>query len=273
MEKQRHLHIHLGESFADFVHRNPVEREYKKPSGSNIMFYKYRWRLNPPASPASVTFHYGHNDIIVHNLIYMRVLEDRRDDSGIGDIYLQAGITPDGWMPHTEARIQFHAFLQYLLAKGWRYAQGYEAPRLSGAQAMRYKLNEEPYFYLDPAYLPTRQEWRALRQGSSATNYWNLHIDNKAFMRIQVGFEDHKTDLELGSYILFIYLLNGEQQARRYFSPDDEHRMNKRNWQIHWEERLQMARKTRAEREKTAIMEGYKIDESYQDYAINPADY
>lgn len=136
-----------------------------------------------------------------------------------------------------------------------------------------YKLNQNRYYRMDPAYLPTLEEWRALKQGDTATNYWALHIDNKAFMTIQVGFEDHKTDPKLGSYLLFINILNGEMEARRYFSPDDEDRMNKRNWKEHWQERLEMARKSRKEKEAVAMAQGYRIDESYQDYVVNPADY
>ena len=133
MKTQKDLHVYLGESFEEFNRRNPVKRKYKKPSGSDIMFYKYNRPSNPPAS---MTFHYSNNEIVINNFIYMRVTEDLRDNSGVGDIYIQAGITPAGWMPHTEARIKFQAFLQTLLDKGWKQAQSYEDPRLRGTQAL-----------------------------------------------------------------------------------------------------------------------------------------
>ncbi len=270
MEEQQHLSVYIGESFKDFTHRNPVKTPYKKPSGSDIIFHEYQYSSN---SPASVTLHSINNKAILDNVTYMMVTEDLRDHTGVGNIYLQAGITPDSWMSHTEARMTFHAFLQTLLASGWQYAQSYEEPRLAGQQSMRYKLNEDRYYYLDPAYLPTLKEWRTLKQGDTAINYWYLHTDNQVFMSIQLGFEDHETDPEIGSYLLFIEVLNGELEARRYFSPDTAHRMNQRDWKLHWQERLEMAAKARAESEAVAIKNGYIIDKAYEDYVINPADY
>ena len=155
-------------------------------------------------------------------------------------------------MTYEEARVKFYTFLQKLLKQGWERALVYDDPRISGRNAMHYKLTEEDMYYLDPSYEPTLEEWKKLETGGmSSSNFWVLHYKSKVFLEINLGVVPHKTDPELASYLMFITIRDGEEEAMRYMKPTD-----KPKWKELWEERLKRAFEKRTKKESQLKAKG-----------------
>ena len=271
MKKPTQIEITLGESFEGFVKKYPTIKTKKQDTGKwgYLKWYTFNWSTK---NPANLVFKNNGNQININDAIYLSILEDSDYvKDGIIELKIQAGITADDWISHDEARLKFHEILQGFLDKGWRRAASLGRPRISRKDAMRYKKDEKDYFYLDPFYLPTLDEWKSLdRGGLMSSNLWVLRYKNKAFMTINVGITDHKTDPNKGAYLLFIEIVNDENEAKKYFSPDTDDRMNKRDWKGLWEERLEEFKATRQKEEIKAIQKGYRIDIHYLDYFIPP---
>lgn len=270
MQKPSQVSITLGDSFDGFIERYPsVKKKHQDTKQWGFLnWYQFNW---PTKKAARIFFKAKHYKISIAEVIYLSLLEDSDfTKEGIIEISLQAGLSADDWIDHDAARSRFYAILQDFMDNGWQYALGYSAPRLTGKESVRYKLNEESFHYLDPGYFPTLNEWKALEQGAAASNYWVLHDHNNAFMEIRLGIQNHKTDPDKAAYLMFIEINNDQNEAKKYFSSDTSLPVHRGNWNEHWLERLEKAANTRQKRELAAIQKGYSIDLHYLDFYIRP---
>lgn len=269
MTTPKQIDITIGESFKGFETRYPSV----KISGQNLKefgfmkFYEMDWN---PKNASSITIKSPETVAHFSDVIHLFITEDSvYTEKGITSFDFQAGISSEDWISHEEARIKFHEILQRLVKNGWEYAADYYSPRLTQKEGFRYKKNEKKYFYLDPSYILTADEWKDLhRRGASSQNYWTLHYKNKLFMQIKLGITNHKKDSKLGVYLMFIEVVNAERQAMLHFEGED-----KKHWKSKWKEMLAEAKQERAKAEEAAKAKGYTIDETYQDFMINPDDY
>ena len=177
---------------------------------------------------------------------------------------VSAGITYDKTIRHDEARLKFYEFLQSLLAKGWKRTISLSDPRISGAQSMHYLREHESFYSPDINYLPTLKEWRALR---ALGTYWELQADNKAFIRIGLERKDSKTEPDSGVYLISIEIKNLQEELRAHFRPEEKKYWNN---QKKWDSAKAKLLAIRAKREKDLLTKGYKIDDSFEDFDINP---
>jgi len=263
LEKPRNLTINLNESFQSFVERYPSVRK-TQPLGEKggATFYKFYWSEE---EPASISINYGSGEVKIDNVINFSMLEsDHKSKEGITHTSFDAGITYDKTISHDDARLQFHDFLQRLLNQDWKRTLYYGYPRLIGSQAMHYMREKRSAYPLDPSYLPTLKEWNAMKKGGTR---WELNIENKAFMSISLQRKDNQTNPDMGVYLLSIEIKNDQEMGRAHFSPE-----NKTDWndQEKWNAAKKMFLRKREKTEKDLISKGYKIDESYEDYEINP---
>jgi len=268
-EKAEEVKLSIGGSFKDFYANYPkakIKRVGDDKWGYTT-FYTLRWSSN---KPANLTISYKDMNLSLENTIYMMLTEESEDtQKGLKTFQLQTGITQADLMTYEEARVKFYAFLQKLLKQGWKRALVYDDPRISGRHAMHYKLTEEDMYYQDPTYEPTLEEWKKLETGGmSSSNFWVLHYKSKVFLEINLGVVPHKTDPELASYLMFITMRDGEEEAMGYMKPTD-----KPKWKELWEERLEKASKNRIKAEDKVKTKGYSIDESYEDYVIDPKEW
>jgi len=269
-EKADKIELKMGGSFKEFHAQYPGVKPKKIVVGSSapVYYYKKRWSSK---TPATILFHYDENKTLeLPNTINIFLPEDSIFTSkGIKEFQLQTGITQADLMPYEEARVKFYAFLQRLLKEGWERALVYDDPRISGRHAMHYKLTEDDMYYQDPAYEPTLEEWKKLETGGmSSSNYWVLHYKNKIFLEINLGVVPHKTDDTLASYLMFITIRDGEEEAMGYIAPK-----NRLKWKEFWAKRLEKASNNRKKTETKLQAKGYTMDESYEDYVIDPKEW
>ena len=264
-EKAEEIKLKLGMPFDEFRKANPSVKVSNK---MRVNFHEKHWSTK---KPASIHFELDDNKILelpYSISLFFGELEEK-SKLGLKIFQLQTGITKADLMDYEESRVKFHAFLQGLLKEGWERVITYSRPRINGRQAMHYKLAEDDMYYLDPKYEPTLEEWKKLETGGmSSSNYWTLHYKNKIFLEINLGVVPHKTDSTLASYLMFITIRDAEEEAMRYMAPKD-----KLKWKEHWVERLEKALKKRIMNETKIKTKGYTIDESYEDYKIDPKEW
>lgn len=262
MEKPTQIEFKFGEPFDSLVKRYPGIKIQKQPVGAN--FYTLHW---PEEEPAKVLFKQGDYSVEIPYTISIMIPEStNRTAEGITQFHLNAGITYDKKIPHDEARLKFHEFLQGLLAKGWKRSLGYGQPRLNGHYAMNYMRTQKNSYKVDPTYLPTLKEWHSMKTYPLGT-YWELHADNKAFIKIKVTYKTDKKDESLGIYLLEIEIINNEELGRAHFLGEEKNNWNDKK---KWGALRGTLRKLREKKEKDLLSKGYQIDESYEDYEINP---
>jgi len=259
-DKSEEIKLEFGMTFEEFRKMYP-----NVPTRSGNTFYEKRWKTK---NPSTIFFKYDETKILELPYtirLYFSAFEHERE-KGLSEFQTQTGITQADLLPYEEARVMFHSFLQRLLKEGWKRALSPYDPRITGRHAMHYKLTEDKRYYQDPEYEPTLEEWKKLEKGGfTSPNYWVLHYKNKIFLEIKLGVVPNKTDATLASYLMFITIRDGEEEAMRYFDGDE-----KPKWKSLWHEVKEEAMTERQKTETKLKTKGYTMDESYEDYVIDP---
>jgi len=263
-EKAEEMKLKLGMPFEEIEDTPEMQKKHTDAKQWGYLnIYKKQWSTK---KPAKVILTYDNKTLeLPHTIKFYSSANSNRVKKGLYEIELQTGITQADLMTYEEARVKFYAFLQKLLKQGWTYSR----PRISGRHAMHYKLTEDDMYYQDPSYEPTLEEWKKLETGGmSSSNYWVLHYKSKVFLEINLGVVPHKTDPELASYLMFITIHDGEEEAMGYMKPTD-----RLKWKEFWVGRLERASKKRIKKETQLKAKGYTIDENYEDYVIDPKEW
>ena len=264
MEKPTGIQFSLGEPFDVFAKRYPaIKKQHHAGPEGGANFYQFSWLED---KPAEIKVKFDSNEVTINNAISLMVTEFvYKNDEGITSARIKSGITYDKKISHDEARLKFHEFLQGLLDKGWKRRLSYTHPRLSGTVAMHYMREYKSSYSLDPNYLPTMKEWMSVDRSKSM--HWGLQAENKAFISIKLQRKTDKENPDIGVYLLSISIENDQEMGRSHFLPEE-----KKDWndQEKWDSTKEKFLKIRAQAEKDLLSKGYKIDESYEDYEINP---
>ena len=259
-DKSEEIKLEFGMTFEEFRKMYP-----NVPTRSGNTFYEKRWKTK---NPSTIFFKYDETKILELPYtirLYFSAFEHERE-KGLSEFQTQTGITQADLLPYEEARVMFHSFLQRLLKEGWKRALNYYNPRISGRHAMHYKLTEDDMYYQDPEYEPTLEEWKKLETGGmGSSNYWVLHYKNKIFLEINLGVTAHKTDPNLASYLMFITIRDAEEEAMVHLVGDD-----KLKWKEKFPEMTTIQLNDRQKTETKLKTKGYTMDESYEDYVIDP---
>ena len=268
-EQPETVTLKLGMPFKEI---EQIKGIYKKHSPAGkwgyLNFYKKYWDVE---TPATIRLEYDNDKVLeLPYTIDMMVTEESEDSQkGIKEFQTQTGITKADLITYEEARKRFYYFLQNLLKAGWKRALSPYDPRISGRLAMHYKLTQEDMYYLDPSYEPTLEEWKKLETGGlGASNYWVLHYQNKIFLRINLGVTPHDSDANLASYLMFITIHDAEEEAMSYTKEREEAK-----WKETHVDDVKRYLNYRKKTETILKAKGYTIDESYEDYTIDPKEW
>ena len=266
MLKAEEVKLKLGMTFEEI---EAIPKMQKKHTDAKqwgyLNIYKKQWSTK---KPVKVILTYDDNKTLElpNTIKFYSSANSNRVKKGLYEFETQTGITQADLLPYEEARVMFHSFLQRLLKEGWKRALSPYDPRITGRHAMHYKLTEDKRYYQDPEYEPTLEEWKKLEKGGfTSPNYWVLHYKNKIFLEIKLGVVPNKTDATLASYLMFITIRDGEEEAMRYFDGDE-----KPKWKSLWHEVKEEAMTERQKTETKLKTKGYTMDESYEDYVIDP---
>jgi len=266
MLKAEEVKLKLGMTFEEI---EAIPKMQKKHTDAKqwgyLNIYKKQWSTK---KPVKVILTYDDNKTLElpNTIKFYSSANSNRVKKGLYEFETQTGITQADLLPYEEARVMFHSFLQRLLKEGWKRALNYYNPRISGRHAMHYKLTEDDMYYQDPEYEPTLEEWKKLETGGmGSSNYWVLHYKNKIFLEINLGVTAHKTDPNLASYLMFITIRDAEEEAMVHLVGDD-----KLKWKEKFPEMTTIQLNDRQKTETKLKTKGYTMDESYEDYVIDP---
>ena len=246
------ISIRLGESGDSFTQRigQKKVRPDRQPAGLN--FYDVHFTAHG-AEAGEVTFEHGMHTFRVGAVLIIMGTEDvERMNAGIYHWDISFGLPPRNQIPHNEARLQVIALLKMLQEKGWRQYYYRDAARIMGRSSL---LDSS----IDARYIPTFEEWMALKDGAS----WKLEADG-VYMRIVMYRDDNRLNpLQPGAYFMTMELHSEEDEVRSHFLEEERD-----NWKALWSERIKDARESRTKEEAEARAKGYQIDTNYQDPPI-----
>jgi hypothetical protein len=247
------LLVKLGEMGPAFAKRYPdIVRVVRQPAG--VDFYRINWER--PSGVVRIE-HTKHSFVVEHasGVSSSQDLEEFKSE-GLNEFNIFAGISAPELIPHDEARLKIHAILRRIMDAGWKSTTSRSRPRLSGQARVDYVLNTSSSIGLDPAHMPTFDEWMRIENRTS----WGMYADG-VFLDVTFTREPTLTDPKKpGAYLLSFNLKTATEFFRGYAGPDDRLR-----WKAVLPQELAKAAAARAQKETELRAKGIKIDESYQD--------
>lgn len=250
----------VGESGASFQSRNSStgkRKVDKQPAGIN--FHKIHWDSN---ELAVVKVEHGAYSFDIQFAELFQGAEDQeRLSEGVSRVYIASGLSAESKIAHDESRLKFMSIVQNLQKLGWKHYNPYICPRLKGAQAVMYAL-EDWYCSFPPDIVPSLEQWMRIDRG-----FWRLHADG---VFLEITFDRDRNLMnpnELGAYLLNFTLIDKNRFVRQNF----EHE-RRDHWQDYWVEYIKDSKKRRYSEEAELIRRGFVIDNQYQDPYVHPAD-
>ena len=220
----------------------------KQPAGLN--FHDRDW---PFRAPGKVRFVHGPHSFDIDLVLTVMGTEDvERPAFGIEKFFVHRGLKSDDLMPHDEARYLTMAFLQQLMALGWRPYYFTSEARLKGKSSWSDTDDR------DPRYTPTFEEWMG-----NISQHWKLEA-NGVYLRVSIERAFETDDpLKPGAYLMTVELRTELNVVRLWF-PEEK----RDNWQEFWPDMAITDKEQRAKEEAQARAKGLEIDTDYRDARI-----
>lgn len=250
------IEIELGESPQALIGRygKAVDVDNKNEQAYGVTFYAVDW---PDSSQGTVVIKNQKSEVRLDTALGVSGSFDKAHaDEGIYDYSISLGIPPRNNVTHDQARLQFYEMLKRIQQAGWKRWIFPENPRLSGGEAVRYRLvKDQGVDSLDPSYVPSLEDWMKLADMTS----WRFYLDG-VYMDVQMSRDSKRMRVdEPGAYFVKIELEGYANYWRNAFNEQDR---------PHWRDLFPgLQRQMRAERaaaEQKLKVQGYSIDISYR---------
>jgi hypothetical protein len=252
MPSQSEIELNIGEKGDAFARRTSLVKVDRQPAG--LHFYELRW---PSSGKGKVKIRTSINSIPIENVLSVTGVEDADSASeGLYEIRINSTLTNSDTIAHDDARQKIFAFLERIKRAGGKTVIPRGMARIRGKDMTNFLLQSRKQTTLDPAYVPSLNEWMA----HDSLTGWQFHID-RMFVKVQFMRERSLTDpTKPGAYLLSITLKSELENFRNYVKPSDRE---------HWMDMLPFAladmAKRRAKLEDELRLQGTKIDETYTD--------
>ena len=248
--------IALGDPSASYLGPKGLSIE-RKPVG--IDFHKHNWPFDQLGTVRYAQGPYSFELPLVSSVMGTYTRDD--PERGIYAWSISAFPMAGETIPHAQARDKLFRFFARLLKAGWRRYIHVSDPRLAGDQTMRYFVDEDRAYSLDPAYIPNLEEWMRLNEDLP---YWQFWADG-TYMRIRVIDEPAlRNPKRPGVYLFAITIESESAYGYAYFKEVED--------MLRWKEllpaELRRLHKLRVAEEAEVVQRGYTIDTSYQDPPI-----
>ena len=251
------LTIRLGELGPDFHRRYPQQVSFQhQPAGMD--FYHIRWNV-PPYGVVKLDL--KNHSITLHNVLSVQTAQELGplSSEGLYEFTMNTGISESDLISHDEARLKTHAILHDLIRAGWTSVIERSEPRLRGKPRFDYTMSTDSTNGLDPAYLPTLDEWMSIESRTP----WSFHAPG-AYM--EVSFTRERTLLDPqkpGAYMLTFSVKSEAENFRSYVGPEERSR-----WRTILPSVLKTLTEARKKKEDELKAKGIQIDMMYADPAI-----
>lgn len=248
--------IRLGESGAEFVRRHGALLHSWQSIPNVVQDYRVVW---PEASLGIVRLDHGRHAVAIQHVMSVQSSEDlsgRYAGEGLYNFHISAGVSEAKDILHDDARLKIHHLLQRFLNAGWQPLVDRTQPRLKGRYRLEHTLATSNINGLDPAYLPTLEEWMRIEQRTP----WEFYADGW-YLKVAFSRDPQRMDpLKPGAYLLSFTVRTETDYFRDYAPPEQRHR---------WKEFVAPAVKEEAQERAQAEAElrarGIPIDEAYRD--------
>jgi hypothetical protein len=253
MAKEPVTELRIGNKGSTLVAQNRSNAKTdSQPAGLN--FYELQW---PSTEKGKVIIAQGETRLPIGNVLSVTGVEDTDYlIEGMSEISINSTLTKKDLVGHDEARLLVFALFKQIRDTGWQVAIPRSIPRISGQIMTKLLLETGMRTTLDPAYMPSLQEWMQLENLTG----WQFYLD-RVFMRVQFTRETTLIDpLKPGAYLLSITLKSESEHFRGYVKARDRAK---------WKELLPSVvagmRQKRAAMETELRSKGFAIDERYTD--------
>lgn len=246
------IELQIGESGASFSNRYATIKVDRQPAGVN--FYQMRFRAD---STRRTIIKADDQTLQVENVLSITGTEDMDfQHEGLIQFKINCALTESDLIPHDEARIKFFSILKNIERRGWKTTIPLGMARLKGKEMTRFLLTTKQRTTLDPAYVPTLEEWMQMRSLTS----WKFY-QKHTYLTVSFTREHTLTDpLKPGAYLLSVELRNEAEQFRRHVDGLDRNR-----WKQVLPETLRALAKSRAILELELRSKGFAVDDLYVD--------
>ena len=248
--------IALGDPRSFDLHA-PGARIDRQPVGMH--FYERDWPVN---ALGSVRYLQGPHSFDIPRVSGVMGCSDPEEpQEGVYDWQVQAFAMAGDRVAHELARDRLFALFHELLRAGWQRCILSSEPRLLGHDALRYFLQQDHTYSLDPALPLDLQQWMRINLDLPCWQFWADGV----YLKVQVIDEPALRNPQgEGVYMFSIDLQSEAGYFREYFRSVAD----MKRWKELLPATLHGYRHLRPEKEAELRAQGYTIDEHYRDPPI-----
>lgn len=248
--------IALGDPSASYLGPKGPSIE-RKPVG--IDFHKHNWPFDQLGTVRYAQGPYSFELPLVSSVMGTYTRDD--PERGIYAWSISAFPMAGETIPHAQARDKLFRFFASLLKAGWRRYINVSDPRLAGDQTMRYFVDEDSAYPLDPAYIPTLEEWMRLNEDLP---YWQFWADGSYMMVRVIDEPSLRNPARPGVYMFDINIESESANFQAYFTKVAD----MKRWKDLLPAELHRLHQIRKAKEIALQRRRYVIDTSYGDPPI-----
>jgi len=243
---------------------NPQSSDLNGPGSSvdnhptGAKFYQRDWQRG---DLGTVQFVNGNHSFVIDNVLSMIGFAAENVPEGIYEWSINFGVSPEQADTHEAARDRVMKLLAQFRSLGWKRYIEVGDPRLSGGQALHY-TTEHAAYALDPAYIPTLDEWRKMLRDEP---HWVFQADG-AYLELSLMESNMGGFVGKSTYLLTVDVKSEYAFYGLGYFPGDAEKIH--NWKALLPAELEKYQAMRLKTEAALRAQGYAIDTTYQDPPI-----
>ncbi|RQM44675.1 hypothetical protein EHZ19_27245 [Paraburkholderia bannensis] len=243
---------------------NPQSSDLNGPGSSvdnhptGAKFYQREWQRG---DLGTVEFVNGNHSFVIDNVLSTIGFADKDVPEGIYEWNINFGVSAEQADTHEAARDRVMKLLAQLRSLGWTRYVGMGSPRIAGGQALHYSAEHAAYA-LDPAYIPTLDEWRKILRNAP---HWVFQADG-AYLELSLMESNMGGFVGKSTYLLTVDVKSEYAFYGLGYFPGNAEKIH--NWKALLPAELGKYHAMRLKTEAALKAQGYAIDTTYQDPPI-----
>ena len=249
--------LHLGlQGFKDFTQYNQGEVENHPVASFRSL------RFSPP-NLGQIKIENGTSSLVIDHVFYVFGTSFHKEE-GIEGIDIDAGLNKEEFVRPEQAYQAYVDLMKQVNQAGWKLYISRYNPRIAKEDNMRYLMKWG--YMIDPSYILTYEEWQNIINTSGGNSFGYRLYANGLLLNIRIN-QTKKMEDGKEQYIVR-YTFDTIRYNQRNLMDDSENNINTYTMtplelKKAFDNEERRDKRLREQEEKTAIMEGYRIDENY----------
>lgn len=253
MSKESMVDIKIGETSTSFSQRNAIGLKIdRQPAGLNFLELNY-----PQNARGKASINFGQRKLLIERVISVTGTEDMSfPEEGLSEFQINAEIAETDLIAHDDARLKMFEILRHIVQAGWKTTVPLGMARLRGKDMTNYQLRTKKFTTLDPAYVPSLEEWMAME----SMTQWEFYADH---IYLNVNFmRDHtlRDPSKPGAYLLTFGVMSEVEHFRRNVDG-----LERKRWKEILPKELRTLEQLRVDMEAAMRVKRVTVDETYVD--------